>query len=45
MPIRAALTDLAYGVWGPKVTDSYFRGNTIREVTDTVTDLKLLGVN
>ena len=26
MPIHAALTDLAYEVWGPKVTDSYSRG-------------------
>ena len=22
VPIRAVLTNLAYGVWGPKVTDS-----------------------
>ena len=41
MPIRAALTDLAYGVWGPQVTDSDFRGFKF----DTVTDLKLFGIN
>ena len=45
IPILATLTDLAYGVWGSKATDSYFQGKSFGKLPIAFTDLKLVGIN